>query len=177
MVVSVHIRWKKDLDAKGAVQTTWLQPESFSLNWTPSWRMALWKTQQYIRYFWLPRQNMYISSLDVKPSKTLRVTDMFLFLNFSPLFKNIFYIFCLTSESSCWEKVGYGTEGKERRWRSNTNYSFKFNFYFSLTKVEEKWLKQSTFLAFICRKKFALKFLSYQHAVERKASRNRFGNI
>lgn len=29
---------------------------------------------------------------------------------------NIFFIFfCLASESSCWEKVGYGTEGKERK--------------------------------------------------------------
>lgn len=112
MVVSVYIRWKKKLDAEGAVQTTWLRPETFSLNRTPSWRMALWKKQPYVRDSSLPRQITFIPSLDVKPSRSFRVTDFCFSIFFSPptpIFKNIFNgFFCLASESNCWEKVGYG---------------------------------------------------------------------
>lgn len=95
MVVSIYIRWKKNLDDQGAVQTTWLQPEEFSLNWTSSWRMAVWKKQQYIKDCWLPRQMTCILSLDVKPSQTLRVRDfcLFFFSFFLPVLKYFFTFF------------------------------------------------------------------------------------
>lgn len=145
MVVSIYIRWKKNLDDQGAVQTTWLQPEEFSLNWTSSWRMAVWKKQQYIKDCWLPRQMTCILSLDVKPSQTLRVRDFCLFFFFFfTCFKIFFYIFLfdlwikLLGESGIWNR------GKQRRWRSKYKRLFQIYFSFSLTKVE-KWLKHSTF--------------------------------